>query len=167
MHSVLHTTPGAQGKYCIANFYPPSCLRIGMCSRRSLAGSFFPHTLCSIQAAAGQKCTLQFLCTISIPNKIFTTQVMRVFCHFSMHADAQRRENCQCVQGVAAHQAAQPTSHHQMLSSLPAAASAQCGNATARRQSPPNLLRGATSLLCCRGCRIMCPTTRPTTGKTQ
>jgi hypothetical protein len=38
---------------------------------------------------------------------IFTTQVMRVFCHFSMHANVQRRENCQCVQGVAAHQAAQ------------------------------------------------------------
>jgi hypothetical protein len=66
-------------------------------------------TLSSFQAAAGQKCTHQFLCTISIPHKIFTTQVMRVFCHFSTHADAQRRENCQCVQGVAAHQAAQST----------------------------------------------------------
>jgi hypothetical protein len=40
---------------------------------------------------------------------IFTTQVMRLFCHFSTHANEQRRENCQCVQGVAAHQAAQST----------------------------------------------------------
>jgi hypothetical protein len=40
---------------------------------------------------------------------IFTTQVMRVFCHFSTHADAQRWQNCQCVQGVAGHQAAQLT----------------------------------------------------------
>jgi hypothetical protein len=108
MRLVLHTSPGAQGKYCIANFYLPSCLHIGMCSRRSSAGSFFPHTLSSIQAAAGQKMySLIPVYNFHPTQNIFTTQVMRVVCHFSMHANAQRRENCQCVQGVAAHQAAQ------------------------------------------------------------
>ncbi len=65
---VAHNTGHTQTNIC--QIFSLLQLYIGICSRRNLQALSFWHMLGSIQAAAGKKCTPQFLRKISITHKI-------------------------------------------------------------------------------------------------